>query len=676
METGKTKVYNMDKGKYDIYCDTGTYRVDRSLLFASISAAGEELLSAPIRICGKDNGKKLSFAAAEVFSVKDDGQDALCSAAEGGNYIVNAAIKAEDDGWTDIEIKLMPQGKKVEEVFCVSRFENPKLELSAFYLEIPLKKTQATHYHYWPQESGFDQPACGSGSLNKDMNFSFKPLFWLGNTKRGICFYSDSDKNWTPNNNQALEIKVKDDEVILRINFLSAKPASWRKKVAAADEEEFLPAYAYMPVVFRFGLQITPVKAFPRNAYLSRSLHIDCYKKISGSYKNFLFSVPKDAADKNYFDRIQRLGVNTLYLHEKWHRIQNSGYVAEDTAKDIEAIVLECKKRSIRVIPYFGYEISTLSPGWSKTANSLNKTNGLYPNGGGWYRMPPQRDYSVCLNGDYAEQMIKNIDGTIRRFGFDGVYLDSTLFPAPCCNVGHGCGYMDENNEIHETYTVFAVRKFMKKLRETLPASCKINAHVSNCCNVPALSFCDGVWVGEFIQTQLNREGAKNISFGLMQAEYTGRNMGIPYEFISYGMPNWRFENALSLALPHGILPRPNDADEALAIIAPYWSAMDRFPIENAEWKPYWSNNLPCVSKEDSVKCSYYEYRSVDGKIERLFLIGNICGRETTAKISEKANYVKTLAGGEAVLSQEGICVHLKPYGAAAVYAVFNENDN
>ena len=153
METGKTKVYNMDKGKYDIYCDTGTYRVDRSLLFASISAAGEELLSAPIRICGKDNGKKLSFAAAEVFSVKDDGQDALCSAAEGGNYIVNAAIKAEDDGWTDIEIKLMPQGKKVEEVFCVSRFENPKLELSAFYLEIPLKKTQATHYHYWPQES-------------------------------------------------------------------------------------------------------------------------------------------------------------------------------------------------------------------------------------------------------------------------------------------------------------------------------------------------------------------------------------------------------------------------------------------------------------------------------------------------------------------------------------------
>lgn len=111
------------------------------------------------------------------------------------------------------------------------------------------------------------------------------------------------------------------------------------------------------------------------------------------------------------------------------------------------------------------------------------------------------------------------------------------------------------------------------------------------------MSFCDGIWDGEFIQTQLNREGIERLSEGLMQAEYTGRNFGVPYEFVAYSLPNWSFENAICLAVPHGILPRPNDADDALSVIAPYWESYVHFPVAQSVWHPYWNSDLPIFSK-------------------------------------------------------------------------------
>lgn len=675
MNIENARIYETGKNKCEIFAETSVYKLQSNLLFSSVEIQGKEILAAPMRIYCKEKNSPVEeeFEQAEVFMVKDGPNEVVCAAAEGGNYIINSAIRAESDGWTDIELKLMPRGKNITQVFNLSEYKNPEFDIEELTLEIRLKKNCVTHYHYWPQDTGFSKTACWSDAMYGSFSLAFKPLLWLGTQNQGLCFYADSDENWTSKDKKTLEILEYKDEVKFLIHFLKEKPKSWIKRENISPNADFSPAYAYMPVTFRFGFQGTPVRVFTDNPYRMHGLHIDCFKKIKESYAQFLFSTPSNGIDDNYFDRMARLGVNTLFLHEKWHRIQNSGYYAHDTEQDIDKIVFECKKRGIRVIPYFGYEISTLSPNWTKEQRSLMRSLGMYSNGGGgWYRMPPQRDYIICYNSSYADTIVSDIVDVVKRFGFDGVYLDSTLIPWACANNTHGCGYTDEMGVQHPTFNVYAVRRFLKKLRAALPSNAIINAHISNCCNIPAFSLCDSIWTGEYVQARLNREGVKNLSFGLMQTEYTGRNMGVPHELIAYALPNWSFDNSLCLGLPHGILPRPNDADSALEIVAQYWQAIDCFPIEKSKWHPYWENDIELYEKNDCIKCSYYEYLTIEGSRERLLLIGNISADPACVHINIKAKYVRSLAGSKAKTEENGVQVQLSSYGAAIIYVVLS----
>ena len=137
-------------------------------------------------------------------------------------------------------------------------------------------------------------------------------------------------------------------------------------------------------------------------------LNYDGYKKILEEYDDFLSKPVVEGTDEIGFDRIKRLGVTTLLIHEKWNKTQNYWRISEPTRKLAKKIVDECHKRGIKVIPYFGYELSTLSPDFSEYATSLRVSQtGL--NGGGWYRKPNQRDYVVCFNSKYADDFAEGI---------------------------------------------------------------------------------------------------------------------------------------------------------------------------------------------------------------------------------------------------------------------------
>jgi len=62
-------------------------------------------------------------------------------------------------------------------------------------------------------------------------------------------------------------------------------------------------------------------------------------------------------------DSAAELGVKTLIFHENWTPIQN--YWETTREEDLKKLVAACHQRGIKLLLYFGYELSTLAPEWA-----------------------------------------------------------------------------------------------------------------------------------------------------------------------------------------------------------------------------------------------------------------------------------------------------------------------
>ena len=173
--------------------------------------------------------------------------------------------------------------------------------------------------------------------------------------------YAETDKDWQPADSQkTVEFIVKDNEVVLRLNIIDGQPDKWNDINAENDHGQ----YEYPDISYRLMFQATPVKPFPENPYKEKQLHIDCFKKVLQEYIDFLSNPVVEGSDEIGYDRIKRLGVTTLILHEKWNQVQNYWKLTKRTAHQLRTIIEECHKRGIKVVTYFGYEISTMSDIW------------------------------------------------------------------------------------------------------------------------------------------------------------------------------------------------------------------------------------------------------------------------------------------------------------------------
>ncbi|MEE0928086.1 MAG: hypothetical protein UIG59_02740, partial [Acutalibacteraceae bacterium] len=73
-----------------------SYTVDSDLLFTSIKSCGNEILSAPMRLVGLENGEEIKWTEQAPFIFEQDGEQAtLCASAESTTFIVNTAMKVE-----------------------------------------------------------------------------------------------------------------------------------------------------------------------------------------------------------------------------------------------------------------------------------------------------------------------------------------------------------------------------------------------------------------------------------------------------------------------------------------------------------------------------------------------------------------------------------------------------
>ena len=632
------------------------YVTENNILFSSVKVLDEEILSSPIRVVAKENGEDCSWVEIENFILSKNDEKAIIAGSMRGEYItVDVVSTVEFDGYTNIVLNAMPRTHTLYEDAHYGRQIPKGFSLDKLWIEIPLKKQYAKNFHYFPNRAGNPTPSfegkaipenrvASSREIPSSMAMHFMPILYVGDETRGFCFAADDCKNWQPDDiNRAMEIIDGENEVIVRLHLTDSLPKSWIK------EDGTPKGVAVMPLTFNFNFQFTPVKPFPENPYKEKILHIDCFNgKILEEYNDFLKSEWEKGSGEICYDRMKRLGVTTLILHEKWNPIQNCWTIGEETAKRTMEIVTECHNRGIKVIPYFGYELSTLSPLWyEKREEWVNMVAPGVVKDFSWYRKPNQRDRHMCSGSGFNEALLEGIKKVITDFGFDGLYIDTFCIPYGCQNHAHGCGYVDVFGNNQPTYPISKVREFCRGIYEFFEerGGC-FNPHISSCCNIPAYSFMHMNWDGEDVQWFVANQGEDSINSltpDYIRTEYIGRNFGVVHELIAYTFPNWSFEDSMTISLVHGILPRPNVIGEPLELMSPIWKAIDDFGIEGSDFKPYWLTNIDCGS--DKTEITYYEK---DGK--RLAFISNMSNDDNNAvnfKLSESQKVYDALTGEE-----------------------------
>jgi len=312
---------------------------------------------------------------------------------------------------------------------------------------------------------------------------------------------------------------------------------------------------------------------------------------------------PDEAAQMTLLDRLAQLGVRTLVFHEHWTDIQN--YTSTTHGDQLRSLVRACHDRGMRLLLYFGYEISDIAPEFAAYADEML----VAPRQGGYTRQPPQTAYIVCYQSKWQDFMAQGIARVMDEYDIDGVYLDGTEYPWGCANTRHGCGYTRPDGTIGTTWSIYGAREMLRRIytivRSRKPDG-QVNVHNSTCMAMPSLAFATSSWDGEQLGgMEPGPDPLTVLPLDTFRCEFMGRQWGVPAEFLCYDRP-YTWSQALSFTLLHDVLVR-GSLGGSLEAESKLWHAMDDFGRHEATWLPYWDNGrYVTLGPDASIKSSLY----------------------------------------------------------------------
>lgn len=565
------------------------YVFDKSVFPTSVFVGNEDILYAPISVNAFFDGKKGVWEKQEVILIEKNEEKAVYAVTQTcENIIVNADVTVEFDGFVRVDFRVMN---------FWSFHKDKAARLTGLSIDIPIKNKYSTLMHFWPNcESGV---CLSSRVLNShatpegETALPFKPYLWAGWEYGGIGISCESDRGFEIDNpERCITVTRYDDYTNLHISILDHMPEDWQGR---SDEW----GNNIRPLTYSFALQATPVKEFPKDNLTDfRAFHLYDVPKFP------IFEKVRGRGD-TLLEKIASHGINWLILHEDWTVLQNYGLPRDE--EEFKTFVKDCHDLGIKLMVYFGYEVSSLYPGFNNVCDKYLNKNVKGNFVGGWQRPPMQRDFTVCYAGDYSDVMIERVKHVMDEYGVDGIYTDGTYVPWECANEEHGCGYRDKDGKLHFVYPIYAVREHVKKLYAAVhERGGIIDTHQSSCCMMATLAFADSYFDGENIQGML-RENMANLKLDSFRAEFMGLNMGIPCNFISYTNSEFSTRLIAGISLLHNVYPRPNVYRD-LPFSQQIWNIFDDFGIKDALWHPYWEQKE--FVAQDKVHISYYTNNS------------------------------------------------------------------
>lgn len=314
------------------------------------------------------------------------------------------------------------------------------------------------------------------------------------------------------------------------------------------------------------------------------------------------FALYEPGPPRTVLDRLAELGVRTIVFHEHWTDIQN--YTSTTHGDELRRLVAACHARGIRLLLYFGYEMSDIAPEWDRYSDECL----VYPRAGGYKRLPEQTAYIVCYRSHWQDFMAEGIARMMDEFDIDGVYLDGTANPWGCANRAHGCGYERQDGTVGPTYTFFATRDMMRRIYtivKTRKPDGLVNVHQSTCMTIPTLAWATSYWDGEQLGgIEVGPWALEVLPLDSFRCEFMGHQWGVPAELLCYGQP-YSYEQATAISLPHDVLVR-GSLGGSLELESKLWHAMDDFGRREASWQPYWANEHLVTCEPAEVKVSLY----------------------------------------------------------------------
>ena len=564
------------------------YIFDNSLMPTKIEINGVDILTEPVAI---NLGFEESHNGFEDFycQITERTPEKIVAilAATCGNVVINETVTAEVDGFVKIDLK-------VSSFWMFSKDGKKTPKLNKMNITVSVKEKYSSLFHYWPNDRQSILPASDvvNSGATENFEFMFKPYVWTGNNREGLgLYFGDTFEPFQlENEDKCIIVNKNKESTTITLNMLDNMPENWQGRDDNWCE-------TLKPQFFTIGFQATPVVKKKTLSY------DEYYKRIHVVNRAFV--------DEKNIDFFAQKGVKWVIAHEDWTAIQNYGMPYNE--ENFKEVVKKYHKKGIKVMVYYGYEYSTITPKFTENCNSyLNKTvNGNFT--GGWQRNPPQRAFMVCYNSRYSDEMIERVKYSMDVLGVDGIYTDGTYVPWECANEEHGCGYYDKNGKRHTTFPVMPVREHVKKLYKAVhERGGIIDTHNSSCCIMPTLAFADSCYDGENIQTAFKKGGLEFLSLDAFRAEFMGINYGFIPNFIAYVSGNFSLEKAYALTLLHNVHSRPGNLHtgdikkETIEYSSMIWSIFDKYGLDKKQWIPYFENNEITVT-EDKAYVSLYK---------------------------------------------------------------------
>ncbi|MBQ9787558.1 MAG: hypothetical protein IJW33_05255 [Lentisphaeria bacterium] len=482
------------------------YTFSKFNLLEKVKILGENFLACPMEFSAVVNGKKVNFKTGKQILLREHkGVVELYTRANSKDVDIEVRTTIEYDGMIKVDFTFDPRG-------------SVQIDKFSYTITYPEKYAQFIHYTgardggyslNVPRLSNTRRLPEGEGTVWES---PFKILVWLGSYDRGLLWFCESEKNWSPHDRKArkegLAVIRKDGLVKLQIT-----PVSQPKLIGK-------------PATYTFGLMATPVR--PRTPGW-RGTDMDYENIAEANLKNgiktpVIYSsasydyLPNDPKRRNpaaagFYPRIYNVEAYRARV-EKAHAMGSVFGIYIDPILCNFGIYKDMADYQTNITSWDPTTDNADASGTKIEAPMLWQAPEVKKYFLEWRREPVstapygrnlgERQFQAGLGSRYADMLCYFLEKHA-ALGCDGIANLDEWGPVPDANARHDMGYYELDGKRYPEYDWFGRRDLLKRMcaifykkHGRLPI---MRVHLAATLVVPIASFCDSVVTGENINS-------------------------------------------------------------------------------------------------------------------------------------------------------------------------------